>query len=125
MRVRFTTCSTLITKLREARERNAYSRRLSTFTRSSLLIIDEVGFNPLTADDAALLFDVVCKRYEHGSIILTSNKSYSEWAEIFSGDAIIATAMLDRLLHHSKSFALKGESYRMKDHMDTSHRKGN
>lgn len=116
MRVRFTTCASLITKLREAKERNTYSRRLSSYTRSSLLIIDEVGFNPLTAEDAALLFDVVCKRYEQGSVILTSNKSYADWAEIFSGDAVIATAMLDRLLHHSKSFSLKGQSYRMRDH---------
>jgi len=115
MRVRFTACSSLITKLLEAKERNTYSRRLSSYTSSSLLIIDEVGFNPLSTQDAALLFDVICKRYEHGSIILTSNKSYSEWAEIFCGDTVIATAMLDRLLHHSKSFALKGESYRMKE----------
>jgi len=115
LRVKFTTCSTMITKLKEAKERNTYSRRLSSYARPSLLIIDEVGFAPLTPDEAALLFDVVCRRYEHGSIILTSNKSYSEWAEIFSDNEVIATAILDRLLHHSKSFVMKGGSYRLKE----------
>lgn len=96
MRVRLTSCASLITKLREAKERNTYSRRLASYTRSSLRIIDEVGFSPPSADDAALLFDVVCKRYEQGSVVPTSNKSYADWAEIFSGDAVIATAMPDR-----------------------------
>lgn len=115
LRVKFTTCSALITRLKEAKERNVYSRRLLTYSRPSLLIIDEVGFTPLDPDEAALLFDVVCRRYESGSIILTSNRSYAEWAEIFSDNEVIATAILDRLLHHSKSFALKGDSYRMKE----------
>ena len=74
-----------------------------------------MGFKPLNDEEAALLFDVICRRYEHGSIILTSNKTYSDWADIFSGNEVIATAILDRLLHHSKSFALKGGSYRMKE----------
>jgi DNA replication protein DnaC len=114
-RVKFTTLSTLITKLSESKERNTYSRRLSAYSRPSLLIIDEVGFTPLNPDEAALLFDVICRRYEKGSVILTSNKSYSEWAEIFSDNAVLATAILDRLLHHSKTFVLRGESYRMKE----------
>ena len=78
-------------------------------------IVDEVGFLPLEAEGAALLFEVVARRYEHGSIILTANKSYGEWAEVFSGDAVIATAILDRLLHHSTTISIKGESYRLKD----------
>ena len=70
---------------------------------------------PLDAAQASLLFQVVSRRYERGSIILTSNKSYGEWAEIFSGDAVIATAILDRLLHHSTTIAISGESYRLKE----------
>jgi len=58
---------------------------------------------------------VVCRRYERGSIILTSNKSYGEWAEVFSGDSVIASAILDRLLHHSTTISIKGQSYRLKD----------
>ena len=114
-RVKFTTLSTMITKLSEAKERNTYSRRLITYSRPSVLIIDEVGFTPLDMDEASLLFDVICRRYERGSIILTSNKSYSEWGEIFYDNEVLATAILDRLLHHSKTLVLRGESYRMKE----------
>jgi len=114
-RVRFTTAARLIASLAEAREAATYSRRLLTYTRPSLLIIDEVGFLPLDASQAALLFEVVSRRYEHGSIVLTANKSFAEWAEVFSGDAVIATAVLDRLLHHSHVISIRGESYRLKD----------
>lgn len=115
VKVKFTTLSAMITNLKEARQKNSYSNRFKVFTSPSLLIIDEVGFTPLTGDEAAIFFDVICARYEKGSVILTSNKSYAEWAEIFSGDSVIATAILDRLLHHSQSFSLKGQSYRMKE----------
>jgi DNA replication protein DnaC len=114
-RVRFTTAQRLIASLAEAREATSYSRRLLTYTRPSLLIVDEVGFLPLGATEAALLFEVVSRRYEHGSIVLTSNKSFAEWAEIFSGDAVIATAILDRLLHHSHVISIRGESYRLRE----------
>lgn len=92
-----------------------FAERLLTFTRPSLLIVDEVGFLPLDAEQAALLFEVVSRRYEHGSIVLTSNKSFGEWAEVFSGDAVIATAILDRLLHHSHVINIRGESYRLRE----------
>jgi DNA replication protein DnaC len=114
-RVRFTTAARLVAALTEAREAATYSRRLLTYTRPSLLIVDEVGFLPLGAAEAALLFEVVSRRYEHGSIVLTSNKSFGEWAEVFSGDAVIATAILDRLLHHSHVISIRGESYRLRD----------
>jgi DNA replication protein DnaC len=83
--------------------------------RPSLLIVDEIGFLPLGAEDANLLFHVISRRCERGSIILTSNKSYGEWAEIFSGDAVIVSAILDRLLHHSATIAIRGQSYRLRD----------
>lgn len=118
LRVKFTTGSAMVAKLKESRERNSYSRRLSNYIRPSLLIIDEVGFSPLSREESSLLFEVICARYEQGSIILTSNKGYSQWAEIFSGDDVLATAMLDRLLHHSQTFVLRGESYRMKEHKE-------
>ena len=80
-----------------------------------MLIVDEVGFLPLEASQAALLFEVVSRRYERGSVILTSNKSFDEWAEVFSGDAVIVTAILDRLLHHSHVISIRGESYRLRE----------
>lgn len=114
-RVLFTTCSEMISKLRESREKSVYVRKLNTLARPALLIIDEVGYAPLTSEESAFFFDVIARRYERGSIIITSNKSYKNWGEIFGGDSVIATAILDRLLHHSKSFSLKGMSYRMKE----------
>ena len=114
-RVRFTTAQRMIAALAEARAASSYSRRLLTYTRPSLLIVDEVGFLPLDASQAALLFEVVSRRYEHGSIVLTANKSFGAWAEVFSGDGVIATAILDRLLHHSHVITIRGESYRLKD----------
>ena len=115
MSVKFTTAARLVASLVEARSAGTFSRRLTGFVRPSLLIIDEVGFLPLDASEASLLFEVVCRRYERGSIVLTSNKSYGEWGEVFSGDTVIATAILDRLLHHSTTISIKGESYRLKD----------
>jgi DNA replication protein DnaC len=113
--VKFTTASRLVASLAEARTAGTFSRRLMGFVRPSLLIVDEVGFLPLDASEASLLFEAVCRRYERGSIVLTSNKSYGEWGEVFSGDTVIATAILDRLLHHSTTIPIKGESYRLKD----------
>jgi len=113
--VKFTTAARLVASLAEARTAGTFSRRLMGFVRPSLLIVDEVGFLPLDAGEASLLFEVVCRRYERGSIVLTSNKSYGEWGEVFSGDTVIATAILDRLLHHSTTIPIKGESYRLKD----------
>jgi len=99
--VKFTTAAKLTAALAEARTAGTFTRRLAAVIYPRLLIIDEVGFLPLDAEQAALLFEVVSRRYERGSIVLTANKSYGEWAEVFSGDAVIATAILDRLLHHS------------------------
>lgn len=113
--VKFATAARLVASLAEARTAGTFSRRLMGFVRPSLLIVDEVGFLPLDAGEASLLFEVVCRRYERGSIVLTSNKSYGEWGEVFSGDTVIATAILDRLLHHSTTIPIKGESYRLKD----------
>jgi DNA replication protein DnaC len=114
-KVKFTTAAALVTSLAEAERIGTLNRRLSIFTGPALLVVDEIGFLPLDAHQANLFFQVVSRRYEHGSMILTSNKSYAEWAEVFSGDAVIAAAILDRLLHHSTTITIKGESYRLKD----------
>ena len=105
----------MVANLSQALKAGTYPARLRTYLRPSVLILDEIGFLPLEAGQASLLFEVISRRYERGSIILTSNKSYAEWAEIFSGDEVIATAMLDRLLHHATTITIKGQSYRLKD----------
>src|SRR5581483_196997 len=89
-------------------------RRMKVYLAPKVLIIDEMGYLPLDDLGATIFFQLVSARYERGSIILTSNKSYGDWGGIF-GDPIIATAILDRLLHHSSTINIRGESYRLKD----------
>lgn len=105
-------CHDLITSLNQAQYENKLNDRLRNLCKYKLLIIDEVGYLPIDKQGANLFFQLISKRYEKGSIILTSNKSYNQWDEIF-GDA--SAAILDRLLHHSTTINIKGESYRIKD----------
>jgi DNA replication protein DnaC len=87
---------------------------MRVYLAPKVLLIDEMGYLPLDELGATIFFQLVSARYERGSIILTSNKSYGDWGSIF-GDPIIATAILDRLLHHSTTINIRGESYRLKD----------
>jgi DNA replication protein DnaC len=89
-------------------------RRMRVYLAPKVLVIDEMGYLPIDDLGATIFFQLVSARYERGSIILTSNKSYGEWGSIF-GDPIIATAILDRLLHHSTTINIRGESYRLKE----------
>ncbi|WP_420824563.1 ATP-binding protein [Sulfobacillus harzensis] len=100
--------------LRRAWDDNRFATRLAVYTRPKLLCVDEVGYLPLERLDATLFFRLVSARYERGSMILTSNKSFSEWGEVF-GDAVLATAILDRLLHRSTVVNIRGDSYRLRD----------
>ena len=113
-RTLFVTASALITALTKAQSENRLEEKLKTLTQPKLLIIDEIGYLPLGQSGANLLFQLIARRYERGSIIITSNQSLTGWGEVF-GDAIIATAILDRLLHHSTTMNVKGESYRLKE----------
>lgn len=114
-RVKFTTLADMVASLQRSFDAGNLAQRLPVYTRPSLLVIDEIGFLPLDRSQASLFFQVICRRYEHGSIIITSNKSYGDWAEIFSGDEVIAAAILDRLLHHSSTISIRGESYRLRE----------
>jgi len=104
----------LVTDLGRAYREGRLDRRLRVYLAPKVLIIDEMGYLPLDELGATIFFQLVSARYERGSIILTSNKSYGDWGSIF-GDPIIATAILDRLLHHSTTINIRGESYRLKD----------
>src|SRR5438046_1869449 len=110
----FMTAHDLVTDLGRAYREGRLDRRMRVYLAPKVLIIDEMGYLPLDDLGATIFFQLVSARYERGSIILTSNKSYGDWGSIF-GDPIIATAILDRLLHHSTTVNIRGESYRLKD----------
>jgi DNA replication protein DnaC len=111
----FHTLETLMTRLTRAQHENRLEATLKQLTYPKLLILDELGYLPLSSQEASLFFRLVVRRYERGSVILTSNKSFVDWAEIFAGDHALATALLDRLLHHATTLNIKGESYRLKE----------
>lgn len=108
----YVNCHSLVTSLNKAQFENKLEEKIKHLCRYKLLVIDEVGYLPIDKQGANLFFQLISKRYEKGSIILSSNKSYNQWDEIF-GDA--SAAILDRLLHHSTTVNIKGESFRMKD----------
>jgi DNA replication protein DnaC len=110
----FMTAHDLVTDLGRAYREGRLDRRLRIYLAPKVLVIDEMGYLPLDELGATIFFQLVSARYERGSIVLTSNKSYGEWGSIF-GDPIIATAILDRLLHHSTTVNIRGESYRLKE----------
>lgn len=110
----FITCNDLILQLKRARIENRLDRKIKLFCRYKLLIIDEVGFLPLDTESSNLFFQLIAKRYEKSSTIITTNKPLSKWVETF-GDPVLANAILDRLLHHSHVINIIGRSYRTKD----------
>ena len=110
----FMTAHDIVHDLGRAYREGRLDRRMRVYLAPKVLIIDEMGYLPLDDLGATIFFQLVSARYERGSIILTSNKSYGDWGSIF-GDTIIATAILDRLLHHSTTINIRGESYRLKD----------
>lgn len=112
----FVTVTDLVNDLRRAYTDGRLDTRMRKYMRPKLLLIDEVGYLPLDPIGANLLFQLINTRYERGSIILTSNKGIGEWDELF-GDAVLATAVLDRLLHHAHILNIRGQSYRLKDKM--------
>ncbi|MBS3900729.1 MAG: IS21-like element helper ATPase IstB [Dethiobacter sp.] len=113
-RVYFLTLHDLITKIRLAREKNRLHTLQATILRTTLFVLDELGFLPLSQEDATFLFELINKRYlARKSTIITSNKSYGQWGDVFP-DPVLAVALLDRLLHHATTINIRGESYRLK-----------
>jgi len=112
--VYFATAHALLQDLRRAHGENRLERRLRVYTSPRLLVVDELGYLAMDSLEATLFFQLVSARYTRGSIILTSNKSFGDWGQIF-GDTVIATAILDRLLHHSVVVNIRGESYRLRE----------
>jgi len=114
VRTLFVTATALITTLGKALAEGKLDERLKLLTQPQLLICDEIGYLPIDRQGANLFFQLVSRRYERGSIIITSNQSLGAWGEVF-GDTVIASAILDRLLHHSITINIKGESFRLKE----------
>jgi len=112
----YMTCRDAVESLLKAREQNRLKKRLSWLRKPHVLLLDEVGYEPLSPEQAHVLFQLINTRYESGSVILTSNKAFGKWAELMSDEAV-ATAMLDRLLHHAHVVSLKADSYRMKERL--------
>ena len=112
--VYFTNTGNLIERLKIANQEGMLEKKLRNLMKYKVLIIDEIGYLPFDEEGAHCLFQLISRRYEKSSVILTSNKSYGEWGEIFQ-DHVIAAAVLDRILHHSTTINIKGESYRLKE----------
>jgi DNA replication protein DnaC len=113
-RTLFTTAMGLLATLGKALAENRLEERLKLLAQPQLLIIDEIGYIPIDRQGANLFFQLVSRRYEKGALLLTSNQSLGAWGEVF-GDPVIATAILDRLLHHSITINIKGDSYRLRE----------
>ncbi len=110
----FLTLESLMGCLVRARQENRLERTLQQFAYPRLLVLDELGYLPLALEEASLFFRLLVRRYERGSLIVTSNKSVADWGEVFN-DHVLATAILDRLLHYATTLTIKGEGYRLRE----------
>ena len=115
--VYFSTLADIVASLAKAEHDGQLRERIRYLCRAALLVVDEIGYLPITPGGANLFFQLVNARYEKGAMILTSNRGFAEWGEIF-GDPIVATALLDRLLHHAVVIQIEGSSYRLRQHAD-------
>ena len=118
-RVYYGTLADLITSLEEAKAAGNLGHRLKTLTYPSLLVVDEIGYLPVSQTGAMLFFQLLNRRYEHASTVLTSNKGFEEWGDVL-GDEVMAAALIDRLLHHCHIVNIRGNSYRMRHHTELS-----
>jgi DNA replication protein DnaC len=113
--VRYTRVVDMINHLTTAQVNGLLGKALRTYVRPSLLLLDELGYLPIDKRGADLLFQVVAARYETGSIVLTTNRPFREWGALFDVDNTLATALIDRLMHHGEALVIQGPSYRMRD----------
>jgi len=115
----FATAIDVINTLTAAKAAGRMKQELKKYTRPALLILDELGFLPIDKAGADLLFQVISLRYEQGALIITSNRAFKDWPEIFNNDSTLTSAILDRLLHHAETAVIEGKSYRMKDQIES------
>lgn len=113
--VLFTTAVDIINTLAAAQSTGTLKREIQRYIKPALLLVDELGYLPIDKLGADLLFQVISHRYEHASTVITTNRPYKQWAQIFNNDSTLTSAILDRLLHHAETVVIEGKSYRMKD----------
>lgn len=114
------TLADLITSLEEAQAAGRLQSRLKVLTHPALLVVDEIGYLPISRTGAMLFFQLMTRRYEHASTVLTSDKGFEKWGEIL-GDEVMAAALIDRLVHHCHLVSIRGNSYRMRQHTELWH----
>jgi DNA replication protein DnaC len=117
-KVLFSSAVDAVNCLVAAKNAGQLKQHLKKYEKPSLLILDELGYLPIDKAGADLLFQIISKRYEQGSIIITTNRVFKQWPEIFNNDSTMTSALLDRLLHHTETIMIEGQSYRMKDALD-------
>ncbi len=117
--VLFTTAVEAINTLCAAQAAGRLKAELAKYLRPRCLVLDELGYLPIDKTGADMLFQIISQRYERGSIVLTTNRAFKDWPEIFNNDATLTSAVLDRLLHHAETVLIDGKSYRMKDQIET------
>jgi len=117
--VLFATAVDVINTLAAAQNAGRLKKELNKYLKPALIILDEIGYLPIDKTGADLLFQIISKRYEQGSIVLTSNRVFKNWPAIFNNDSTLTSALLDRLLHHAETVLIEGKSYRMKDQIES------
>ena len=113
--VLFTSAIDIINNLTAAQHAGRLKQELKKYLRPQIILVDELGYLPINKNGADLLFQVISGRYEKGSIIITTNRAFKDWAQIFNNDSTLTSALLDRLLHHTEAVVIEGKSYRMKE----------
>lgn len=116
--VLFTSAMDIINTLTTAQAEHRLKAEMKKYLAPTILVVDELGYLPIDKIGADMLFQVISQRYEHGSLILTTNQPYKSWAKVFNNDATLTSAVLDRLLHHAETVVIDGKSYRMKDQIE-------
>jgi len=117
--VLFATAIDVINTLTAAQAAGRMKAELKKYTRPAVLILDELGFLPIDKTGADMLFQVISLRYEQGALVITSNRAFKDWPEIFNNDSTLTSAILDRLLHHAETVIIEGKSFRMKDTIES------
>ena len=116
--VLFATAIDVINTLSAAQKAGRLKQELKKYLSPSMLILDELGYLPIDKAGADLLFQIISLRYEQGALVITSNRAFKHWPEIFNNDSTLTSAILDRLLHHAETIIIEGKSYRMKDRIE-------